>query len=465
MAVLLISSIGNGYEDKDRRIHTYRTANYTRNAEDRNPIVTPYVFDAISQMNQVDKLVLIGTVGSDWLALYRFLCETKNIEPEDPVNLSLRTFFDMTQKYSVKPEEFLPNLEPIKALLQEKYNRVEIIILHYGIDEKELNGNFNLLTRIDEMVESGDEIIFDITHSFRSLSLFELIAVKYIKEIRKKQVSIQKVTYGMLEISRELSGMSPVIDLKPLITTLDLMTAIDEFERFGTTYALCDVLRELQRSGNAIALSDSAIQALRGLSENISINKFSDFAELVKESHRLVEDRDAIIGARPDLAMLVEKIFREINNRFYSIVESGDINMLRIRFAKWHYDKKRYVISALSVIETILSIACDITGVDENNSERREAYRDRLNRFTLNFPHSGIKVKKYRTLCGIYNKLRSIRNRLAHPTGNSIQATDINELCKELNRLNNFYTDNLLHSDSQVRAELAACLRIPVEYR
>jgi len=50
---------------------------------------------------------------------------------------------------------------------------------------------------INSVIDEGDDIIFDVTHSFRSLPVLTLIALNYVKFL--KNVNINKIDYGAME--------------------------------------------------------------------------------------------------------------------------------------------------------------------------------------------------------------------------------------------------------------------------
>jgi len=150
-----------------------------------------------------------------------------------------------------------------------------------GYSEEEIMQNF--LTVVEQLQEE-DEIVFDITHSFRSLPMLNLVALNYVRVL--KRIRIQGIYYGAFEVlgnPREVEKIpperriAPVFDLTPYVFLLDWSFAVEEFVRYGLAERLYElvqdeiqpILRESRgQDKNASALR-SVIHELRNLALNI----------------------------------------------------------------------------------------------------------------------------------------------------------------------------------------------------
>lgn len=459
MSKLLITSIGQGIRDVETQTANYRPATYIQGQDVNDTCETPYIFHAIAQLEAFqpeDKLVLIGTAGSDWYSLYKYLIETDYLEHaewDETLAKSLSELLFSQENYKKDITLVEDVVRPIEELLKQKFQSVNIIILQYGINDEELTKNFDLLQAISEMVEDQDEIIFDITHSFRSLALFELITVNYIKEVMGKKVKIKKVTYGMLEISKEMGQKVPIVDLAPLITTMDCMKAIDEFNRFGTTYSLCEIMQK-----HPLGLEPEEQSALNLLNDNISANDFHAFKQAILACGRVLEDETIKNRNDTDLNMIANKIYKQIYDQFKDAIH--DEIQLQAKLALWHYDKKRYIIAAMTLMEDIVSFGCEICEIEQNINVNRDNIRKKLNYGKSRNCQVGDFLAKY-------NKLRKIRNGLAHPVMQASLEEDIKTLGQIIKHFNTIYqrhfTGNLSTKVEENRAELRNVLTMPIK--
>jgi CRISPR-associated DxTHG motif protein len=124
-----------------------------------------------------------------------------------------------------------------------------------GQNEAEL---WKVFEAVIEQVCEGEEIIFDITHGFRSLPFLAFLAAAYLRTV--KQVNLRAVFYGNFEASdRSVQpNRAPVIDLTPFVTLLDWMTGADQFIQTGDARRLATLLNpaKLER-GHAAAAANS----------------------------------------------------------------------------------------------------------------------------------------------------------------------------------------------------------------
>ena len=72
MAKILLTSIGKGARDKDNS-QKYITTNYSEHygiTDLGQTVRTAFVYEALMKFKKYDKIIFIGTAGSNWAALY-----------------------------------------------------------------------------------------------------------------------------------------------------------------------------------------------------------------------------------------------------------------------------------------------------------------------------------------------------------------------------------------------------------
>jgi len=89
-------------------------------------------------------------------------------------------------------------------------------------------------------INDGDEVIFDITHGFRSLPLLAIIILNYVRVLKNARIS--GVYYGAVESLGTIHDIekmyikdrdAPIFDLTPFIYLFDWTSAIDDFLTYG----------------------------------------------------------------------------------------------------------------------------------------------------------------------------------------------------------------------------------------
>jgi CRISPR-associated Csx2 family protein len=110
-----------------------------------------------------------------------------------------------------------------------------------GHSEEEL---WKIFDAMIENVQPGDELVFDITHSFRSLPFITFLVAAFLRIAR--EVTVNHVLYGAFEARNEQTGISPVFDLSPFIQLLDWTVATQQFLETGNAQ---NIAKFLEREG------------------------------------------------------------------------------------------------------------------------------------------------------------------------------------------------------------------------
>lgn len=133
--------------------------------------------------------------------------------------------------------------EQFQCRVEDYVEVVEAVPIPDGRNEDEL---WALFETVVEEVDVQEQVIFDITHGFRSLPFLSLLAVAYLREV--KDIKLQAVLYGNFE-ARDTSvqpNKAPVIDLSGFVSLFDWMTAADRFTRFGDAGDLAERLKKVR---------------------------------------------------------------------------------------------------------------------------------------------------------------------------------------------------------------------------
>jgi CRISPR-associated DxTHG motif protein len=420
MRRILISSIGSGtfkdrrfLENYDQTIYRWKEKQY----ESR------YVVEAMKSFFDIDNVILLGTAGSDWASLYYYIFLTDScllrapgaecdnrfadaidaipLDPSVPVDPAVYTGEEtagragrLYYKHELDTDTVGHFLAPLKAAIT---GCLDIIVLKYGTNREEQISNLGMLQRIDDLLEDGDELYVDVTHAFRSLQFLELLAFAFFRKVSSKKVAIRMVSYALFEPNGEYGGHSPIVDLTELINLLDLFNAADEYSQFGTTHRLTKLDDDL--------LSEEEQHLLDQFSEAVSVNNIGGLQQAIRTCHSYTE-ADEGWNDHP-IHTLTEKLYDEINSEFYRDIT--DEVKTQLNLARWHFDRKRYLVALVTAEEALITKALQLAGSrdpydrierekgskllaeqisgDEFMSEMRDSFRDlRDNRNTLAHP-------------------------------------------------------------------------------
>jgi len=149
-----------------------------------------------------------------------------------------------------------------------------------------------------EQLEYDDEIVFDITHGFRSSPMLLMVLINYAKFL--KNITVQKILYGAFEATKSID--KPIWDLTNFGLLQEWTSGANEFINFGS--------------------ADRLVKLTKGLS-----SKKSDIAE--KKMFRNFED----------LSKIVEEIALSIKtNRLNALVEGKIFETLKYQLSLLQID-------------------------------------------------------------------------------------------------------------------------------
>lgn len=406
MSNVLLTSIGTGSYNRGNKSKKYSEATYVMENK-KEEVVSDYIYDALIEYRSIDKIIFIGTAGSSWHMMYEHLYEdASNINPvlerDDDYAEQLWELYETKTHPSMDPKEVREKLQKLKETMGEVC--LDIIVLHYGITEKEMNDNFNLLAAAKDFIGDEDKLSFDITHSFRSLAFYELLAINFFKLSMKNSDSIDFISYGMFEYNVYNNNKTPIIDQSPILRLLEWTKAADEYKRFGTTYLIDELVN---KEDMMYGIHKEAAKALGRLGDVVTSNNLKEIRNMISNCHKIVEK-----GTTGNHA--IDFIFKDIDDRFGVALRNGDKQedkiRLYIKVALWHMEKKRYIASAITIVETMLTYCDEITGILDEKDDEKKKLRNAL------YSHYAWSIKEpvFREFADVYNKVRNFRNKLCH---------------------------------------------------
>lgn len=404
MSKVLISFLGTG----SRTEGTYKKAEYritsSTDASTQSVYETSFVADALATHYNVDKIILIGTVKSMWDEVYNSFCNRNAVPVDDEYWMRL---YETCQTAKYDSPLNLPEVERLEAALG---NDSHVVLVRYGLNEEEINFNIAQVLSVEQYLHSGDELIVDITHSFRSLPMLLMNTLIYLKNVSKKKINISHITYGMLDITREL-GYTPVIDLKKVMDVNEWISASYSFMEFGNAYKIAKLLEAENSTSQAKVLRDFS-----------NVKNLNDIQAIERQVQRL----NSVSHLSPIAEITVRPV---INNITTTLSNAGSHSKFQFRLAYWHYSIHNYSSAYISLVEAIITYVCEQEDLDYSNKEKRDEAKEIL-----------MNNNDYINLKKIYSPVNENRKRIAHSITNSKYIPNSNEMLQCLKKnLNEFH--------------------------
>jgi CRISPR-associated DxTHG motif protein len=183
-------------------------------------------------------IAFLGAAPSDKIYQYEHEGKAKNgrVFPE-----ALRELVDFDRMYVCVTEKAKEKNWQILA----SDDRIEAIDIPDGKNPEEL---WEIFDKVTNIFHKDDQVIFDITHAFRSLPFLTFLFAAYLKVA--KTVKIVSILYGAIDQGRlpeppnieEIEKIAPVIEIGEFVSMLDWMSATQRFVDLGDGNGLVKLL-------------------------------------------------------------------------------------------------------------------------------------------------------------------------------------------------------------------------------
>lgn len=389
MAKILISFVGTGSllpdkaDDKNhlKSAREYRVADYHLGQEDLGK--HSFVAGAITGHCEIDKVVLIGTVHSMWEEVYRYFCEKNGLEIDENAYCDISEY---CEKATSDSQLNIPHKDKIEAALGKDSH---VLLIKYGASEEEINDNISIVLGLNNLINTGDEIVVDITHSFRSLPIVVMNLLLYLTTVSNKKPVISHIYYGMMEMIKEL-GYTPIVDLIKIQELNKWIVGASAFKNYGNAYQIAELLKGVD--------TDSA-NRLKQFSDILNLNHLDKVEKEIDRLRRVkAKNYDSLL---PELT--VKPVVNDFLKQFGTV---GDNHALfQYNLAKWQFGNMNYALSLISLQESILTYACQLAEKDWENQSQRQKVKDTIMAKKSELPEE---------LSKCYNDVRELRNCVAH---------------------------------------------------
>lgn len=415
---VLIAGIGGG---KNKDTGTYRVANYK--IENKVYEQRSFITSALEEHYGIDKTIFIGTTGSMWDNLYEFYSKKFQKDYDENYHLHLMAVIDNATMDT--------NIDSLNlSKFNETFNdKIVAIVTKYGMNELEIFENFNLIIKLQDELEDGDEVYLDITHSFRSNAFWMFLVMNYLTDVQDKNITVKAISYGMLEAQKD--GVAPVVDLNAFYKILQWIKGANNLKNYGNSYLIEENIENEKLS-----------KKLKNFSDALNMNYIGSLRQSINSLKKLEEDIDNLEGPAK---LIIPKVIKDFMDRFAS--EDKDY-LFQAKLAKWHFEQKRYTMAYININESIIGFIMDtlefplLTG-DRKRDENKLA-KDWLNmiisRHENNKTYPNFKVDKDNMELYEYIKIfehsRRVRNEIAHSIGGKDSAVnDIDSLKKYCDKI------------------------------
>ncbi|PWH13631.1 MAG: TIGR02221 family CRISPR-associated protein [Anaerolineae bacterium] len=285
-----------------------------------------------------ENLKVISFLGVSKYSPTRYIWKGQEIETK---------FFPEAVAHFIKPSKMMICLTPtarehenwqeLRQRLEGAHVLYEPLPIPEGHTESDLWTIFKALT---DAVDENENLVFDITHSFRSLPFLSFLAIAYLKAA--KNVKVQNVLYGAWEARNSCENCSPVFDLTPFVSLLDWLAATEQFVQTGNARSLSILMNPHKEKNGALSKAASTLEII---SQAARLCQPFTLMQEVSQLEATLNDAQSIIEVDiPPFNVLKQKIvdtFRQFE------CETSEINEETLKkeyqLIEWYYQKGQFM--------------------------------------------------------------------------------------------------------------------------
>jgi CRISPR-associated Csx2 family protein len=245
---------------------------------------------------------------------------------------------------------------------------------------------WTIFDRLTNNLAKDDEVVFDITHSFRTLPFLSFLAANYLQTA--KSVKIKGIYYGAFEAG-QISGdsevkMAPVFNLTPFLELSRWITATDKFISTGNARELGKILEEIHRRERTQPRQNVQMpttlqkigKSIGELSDAMLVNRPREIAEKATTFQHIIKDEKTVMEteqfAKP-FAVLLERIGKE----FEPFVDFSLVSQRKM--IDWYLEHGQIVQSVSLMREWLVSLVCKKCSLDLFDKDDRKHAEEILN--------------------------------------------------------------------------------------
>jgi CRISPR-associated DxTHG motif protein len=253
-----------------------------------------------------------------------------------------------------------------------------------GQSEEEI---WAIFQTIYDSLSEGDQVIFDVTHGFRSIPMLVLVVLHYARTM--KQVKLAGIYYGAFEAHKKVPSSddrgtpelrAPIFDLTPFASLLDWTVAIDRFLGAGDAGPAKKLAHEHlatfsvpeRMDPSLIALKRVSV-ALEELTKNLSTCRGPSIGPAASQLQSRIRDYFQASNHLPPLKALLEAVGCQVQPFDGNTVRDG------LRAARWCMEHN-LIQQGYTILQEILkTYLCEQVNVDPKNKAYREIVGSSVN--------------------------------------------------------------------------------------
>lgn len=390
MSYTLISIVGTGmYKTRDN-YEGYEETEYI--FDDNKKFKTRLFLQSIleCEYREIDQIILVGTKTSSWDALVDKDKDNRN----ETIELWMRLFDECEQVEKGKKIIGISdeNICDLEKYLTERFSIPTKIKVHtQNINDESVIDLFECYTDINNILKKDNDVLFDITHGFRSMPVLLYQSLQYsISKDNNKKVEL---VYGELDLLDRKKGY--VRNLSKYWDLSELSDAIQLFESKLDGFRLAELIKKDWEKGS------KAIKSLSDIAQTNFALQFTDVSKQIKNALKFYPE------SAPSWLSKIKKSLESMDK----LVIDNNVPRTLLNYAKYLYDRN---LNTQAIITLQITVESSVAIKNGRNVDELGDY-DWWQNYGKNYLRNS-KNQNWKDLKDLQT-LEKIRNQIAHGGG------------------------------------------------
>ena len=266
----------------------------------------------------------------------------------------------------------------------ELKDKIECIKIPDGKNEEEIDQQFQIMFGA---LEQGDEVVFDITHSFRSIPMLAMTVVNYARILLN--CTLREIIYGAFEARNRDTNIAPIFDLTMYNEILEWTGAAEMFIQYGNARPMNELVKKkkamladnekstlcwLENRTRDMALLTDNIATCRGQRADCVTGKSAAGSSIQKAYLNMQGNKECTPQNRENreikpLLPLIEKAEKSLEA--FHCEENYKVGM---QVVKWSIKNNMIQQGYTALEESVKTYLCSYCDVDDALKEERENF-------------------------------------------------------------------------------------------
>lgn len=274
--------------------------------------------------------------------------------------------------------------EALLKRLEKYYGEYLRIVEHEISFEQNMDNLWKLFETIVNIMEKDDEIVFDITHSFRFQPMLALLSLHFARVT--KGISVSAIYYGVYDSSADVKEF-PVLDLTPFVDMQDWVTNVYAFSRTGRVEGLTswiqekdrEIRKEERRTTMDLQLVQNLANSWYDLMSALQTNRSMAIPEKAEQAIEHIEAiKDAGVELRP-VFLPLNDVLTDVEEKVKPMTADDPVQS-GIAAIEWCYQHGLFQQAYTMADELMITVICEKFQLDKKDLDTRFLANNSLNK-------------------------------------------------------------------------------------